>query len=296
MLGTEVEHLLQEQKLDYVASDREVDITEREYLREFAQDKPLSWIINCAAYTAVDRAEDEPELAFRINADGPLHLAGIAQSKNAKLIHLSTDYVFNGAADATYAETAPPAPCGVYGASKHRGERNIAENMASYFIIRTAWLYGKNGPNFIYTMLQLFREEAEVRVVVDQWGSPTYAVDLAQVILRLINADSAKYGIYHFTNAGRINWYDFASAIYEMAKEKGLIEKPVQILPIATEQYPTRAQRPQCSHLSKDKICRNFDIMLKPWQESLATFLSTLEKSRPLPPGEIDNQLGLTKY
>jgi dTDP-4-dehydrorhamnose reductase len=291
MLGSEIEALLRERVAghdpnspefgivsqnvhDYVATDQEVDITNPACLQEFAAPKPLTWIINCAAYTAVDRAEDEPERAFKINADGPRNIAQVAAGKGARLIHISTDYVFDGAQDAPYAETDLPCPLGAYAAGKCQGERNIADHLDAHFIIRTAWLYGKNGPNFVHTMLRLFREREEVSVVADQWGSPTYAPDLAAAIMAIIAADSTAYGIYHFTNEGRINWHQFASAIYDLARINGLLEKSVTISPISTAQYPTKAQRPQYAYLSKEKICRTFNIKLTPWQESLGIFLS----------------------
>ena len=264
---------------DYIATDLETDITNSACLHEFAAPLPLTWIINCAAYTAVDRAEDEPERAYRINAEGPLNLAQVAAAKGARLIHISTDYVFDGARDAPYAEEDLPCPLGAYAAGKCQGERNIADHLDAHFIIRSAWMYGKNGPNFVHTMLRLFRERDEVSVVADQWGSPTYAPDLAAAIMTIIEADSTAYGIYHFTNAGRINWHQFATAIYDLAQKNGLLTKSVKILPITTAQYPTKAKRPQYAYLSKEKICRTFNIKLTPWQDSLAAFLSTMSPS-----------------
>ena len=256
MLGTAVLELLKKQEKPYMVSDQEIDITNIDRLNEFTVNKSISWIINCAAYTAVDKAEDEQELAFKINADGPFNIAQIIRKKGAKLIHISTDYVFDGTKDGAYEEDDVPNPLGIYAKSKYQGEQNIMASIDSYFMIRTAWLYGRNGQNFVHTMLRLFREKNEVRVVADQWGSPTYAPDLAEVIVNIINADSVHYGIYNFTNAGRINWYQFASEIYDLAQKKGLIDRAVQISPISSEQYPTRAKRPLNSYLSKDKICR----------------------------------------
>lgn len=279
LLGTEIEALLKERHPDYIASDQEVDITGLETLQAFAASKPLAWIINCAAYTAVDRAEDDQERAFQINADGPRNLAHVAAAKGARLIHISTDYVFDGVKDAPYLETDLPQPLGAYAAGKYQGERNIADHLAAHFIIRSAWLYGKNGPNFVHTMLRLFSEKEEVSVVADQWGSPTYAPDLAAVIMAIIAAGSTAYGIYHFTNEGRINWHQFACAIYDLARKNGLLTKSVKISPISTAQYPTKAKRPRYAHLSKEKICRTFNIKLSPWQDSLAAFLSTMRNT-----------------
>jgi dTDP-4-dehydrorhamnose reductase len=278
MLGTAVLELLKKQEKPYMVSDQEIDITNIDQLHEFTENKSISWIINCAAYTAVDKAEDEQELAFKINAEGPFNIAQIIREKGAKLIHISTDYVFDGTKDGAYEEDDVPHPLGIYAKSKYQGERNIMACIDSYFMIRTAWLYGRNGQNFVHTMLRLFREKSEVRVVADQWGSPTYAPDLAEVIINIINADSVHYGIYNFTNAGRINWHQFALEIHDLAQRKGLIDRTVQISPISSEQYPTRVKRPLNSYLSKDKIYREFKITPKPWQESLKTFLWSLEK------------------
>ena len=255
-------------------------------MHEFTENTSISWIINCAAYTAVDKAEDEQELAFKINAEGPGNIAQIAKGKGAKLIHISTDYVFDGTKDGAYNEDDVPNPQGVYAQSKYQGEQNIMACVDTYFMIRTAWLYGRTGQNFVHTMLRLFREKSEVRVVDDQWGSPTYAPDLADVIMSIINADSDHYGIYNFTNAGRTNWYQFALEIYDLAQKKGLIDRTVQISPIISEQYPTKVKRPLNSYLSKDKISRtnwgsdlkSVPLLLKPWQESLAAFMGELER------------------
>jgi dTDP-4-dehydrorhamnose reductase len=168
MLGREVEALLDRQKRDYIATGVEVDITDIEQLKEFAANKPVSWIINCSAYTAVDKAEDEPEEAFKINADGSSNISKTAAYKNARLIHISTDYVFDGTKKGAYLETDLPNPINIYGKSKLKGETNITETTKAYFIIRTAWLYGKNGNNFVRTMLRLFKEKLEVNVVADQ--------------------------------------------------------------------------------------------------------------------------------
>jgi len=278
MLGAEVEALLKKAQKPYMATDLEVDITDPAALQNFVAERPLTWIINCAAYTAVDRAEDEPERAFRINAEGPRNLAQMAKGKKAKLIHISTDYVFDGTKQGAYEETDTPNPAGVYGKSKLEGERQITETLSEHFIIRTAWLYGKNGPNFVATMLRLFKEKKEISVVADQWGSPTYAPDLATVLLALIDQDAAAFGIYHFTNEGRITWHQFASAIYEGARSAGLITEEVLIKPVATAQYPTRAKRPANSYLAKEKIVRQFGINLKPWQDSLNRYLTTQER------------------
>lgn len=274
MLGSEVEALLQQRGIPCIASDKEVDITDQSQLRRFAAEHPLSWIINCSAYTAVDRAEDEPEAAFRINADGPRHLAEIARYKGAKLIHISTDYVFDGTKDGAYVETDTPNPLGVYGRSKYQGEVQVQRLLKEHFIVRTSWLYGKHGHNFVTTMLRLFRERDEVRVVGDQWGSPTYAPDLAGAVMEIVRSHSEDYGIYHFANEGRISWYDFACEIYNRARNKELLKKDVPIQKIVTAEYPTKARRPQNSCLSKEKFRNTFGVVIDPWQKGLQNFLA----------------------
>ena len=277
MLGTEVEALLRKQGLPYIASDKEVDITDQRQLQQFVADSHPSWIINCSAYTAVDQAEEELELAFKINADGPRNIAELAKNKGAKLIHISTDYVFDGIKQGAYVETDPTNPLGVYGTSKYEGEVGIAETLDEYFIIRTAWLYGKQGPNFPHTMLRLFKERDEVRVVGDQYGSPTYAPDLAEALLEIIRLNSDSYGIYHFANEGKISWHDFACEIYRMVQQKDLLTKDVLIQRIGTQDYPTKAHRPQNSYLSKEKIKSTFNIVVRHWQSGLQDFFDAGE-------------------
>jgi len=274
MLGTEVETLLKNEGLPYIATDQEIDISNIDELQKFAQSKPINWIVNCAAYTAVDKAEDEPELAFKINADGPQNIAAIAKQKGAKLIHISTDYVFDGTKKDAYTETDAPNPLGVYGASKLLGEDNIKKTLNEYFILRTAWLYGKYGNNFVYTMLRLFKERDEIRVVGDQYGSPTYAPDLAVAILAILHCNSDAYGIYHFTNEGKITWYDFAREIHRICNlTQNTKLKTQNLRNILSKDYPIKAKRPQNSCLSKKNIEKTFNINIRPWQNGLNDFL-----------------------
>ncbi len=276
MLGTEVHRRLQARNLEHVATDLDVDITDRQALSAFSGPLALSWIVNCSAYTAVDRAEDEPEKAFRINAEGVRNLAQLARRKGAGFLHISTDYVFDGMKEGAYLETDTPNPSGVYGRSKLQGELYIRENIDSHVILRTAWLYGPDGNNFVRTMLRLFQERDEVRVVADQWGSPTLAGDLADAILQIITRETIQYGTFHFTNEGRTNWFEFASLILALARKYHLIDREVRLLPITTEQYPTKALRPANSYLSKEKIQTVFGISVRPWQEALESFMNGL--------------------
>jgi len=275
MLGTEVESVLRGNELDYRATDLEVDITDRRAVEQYAlsEVKALDWIVNCAAYTAVDRAEDDSDTAFRVNADGVRNIVKVAARVDATLIHISTDYVFNGEKESAYAEDDAPDPQGVYGRSKLKGEERVRETLERHFIIRTSWLYGKQGKNFVATMLRLFDDRDTVKVVSDQWGSPTFARDLAQQIFRIVAEGRNEYGIYHFANEGRTNWYAFAREIYEQAHRRGLVNNEVEIMPIATEEYPTRAKRPRNSYLSKEKVKRVFGVKIRSWQEALQEYL-----------------------
>ncbi len=276
MLGSEVHRRLQACKLGHVATDMDVDIADPEALSKFSGPLAISWIVNCSAYTAVDRAEDEPEQAFRINAEGVRNLALLAREKGSRLLHISTDYVFDGKKEGPYVETDTPDPLGIYGRSKLQGEIHIRENMDNHVILRTAWLYGHSGNNFVRTMLRLFRERDEVRIVADQWGSPTLAGDLADAILQIITRETIQYGTFHFTNEGRTNWFEFASLIRELARKDHLLDREVRIIPITTDQYPTRALRPANAYLSKKKIKEALHIQIRPWQNALQEFIGSL--------------------
>ena len=285
MLGYDIERLLKERGLTYCASDKEIDITDYKALEKFGKDKKIKWVINCAGYTKVDKAEEEIDEAFRINKDGVRNIALFSAKRQIRLIQISTDYVFGGGQEGStvaYREDDETKPINMYGRSKLAGEEEIKKILRKYFIIRTAWLYGLQGHNFVYTMLRLFKEKDLVKVVEDQWGSPTYTADLAGAILKIIEDDSVSYGIYHFTNGGMISWYEFARTIYKKAKRLGLIEdnKKVEIQSIKTEDYPTAARRPRYSVLSKEKIKREFNIKNRDWNNALEDFLISLKRER----------------
>jgi len=285
MLGNDVEKLLKERGLTYWLSDREVDISDYKALEKFGKDKKIKWVINCAGYTKVDKAEEEINEAFRINKDGVRNIALFSAKRQIRLIHISTDYVFDGRKEegaVAYREDDKTNPINIYGRSKLAGEEEIKKILEEYFIIRTAWLYGLKGNNFVYTMLRLFKERDMVKVVEDQWGSPTYTADLAEVILKIIEENSVSYGIYHFTNEGMTSWYEFARVIYKKDKRLGLIEdnKKVEIQPIKTEEYLTAARRPKYSVLFKEKIKKEFNLKLRKWDEALEDFLISLKEEK----------------
>ncbi len=278
MLGREIEELLQERGLPFAGTDREVDITDSGRLRAFARDRSIEWIINCAAYTAVDRAEDEPDAARAINAEGPGKLADVAREKGIKLIHISTDYVYDGTKASPYTEDDDTGPLSVYGKSKLEGEHFIRDVLAGYYILRTAWLFGRYGGNFVHTMLHLFNEKDIVEVVADQRGSPTYSFDLAETVLRIVEQDSDRFGIYHYTNRGDTSWFGFANEIYRISRRRGIISRDVRIMPVTSDAFPRRAARPQNSVLSKAKIEETFGLKIPLWQDALERFLDRLAK------------------
>jgi len=286
MLGSDIENLLKKKGMIYWASDREVDIIDYKALDKYVKDKEISWVINCAGYTRVDKAEEEIKESFRLNRDGVRNLALFSSKREIKLIHISTDYVFDGrqkvSAVVAYSEDDKTKPINIYGKSKLAGEGEIKKILNEHFIIRTAWLYGLQGNNFVYTMLRLFQERDVIKVVEDQCGSPTYTADLAGAILKIIEDDSVSYGIYHFTNKGVTNWYEFARTIYKKAKRLGLIEdnKKVEIQPVKTEDYPTTARRPKCSVLSTEKIEKEFNLKIRDWDKALDDFLLSLKENR----------------
>jgi dTDP-4-dehydrorhamnose reductase len=226
----------------------------------------------------VDRAEDEPDLAFRLNAEGVENIARTANALHAKIVHISSDYVFNGSQTRPYTEEDLPSPLGIYGSSKLEGERRLQAITDRHYIVRTAWLYSSHGANFLLSILRQFRSRNKVRVVADQRGSPTYARDLAITLLHIIRSGVEYYGTYHYTNSGDATWYDFANLIRDLGEKKGLIDPEVPIQPISTMEYPLRARRPAYSCLSKDKIRKVFGITPRPWQEALDDCMERLKK------------------
>jgi dTDP-4-dehydrorhamnose reductase len=260
------------------------DITDHELVKKTISHAGVSFVINAAAYTAVDQAESEPSHAFKVNRDGPAFLAASCADSDIPLIHISTDYVFDGSKKGSYSETDPVSPLGVYGESKAAGEKEVRGRLAAHIILRTSWLYGVHGQNFVKTMLRLGREKEIVRVVEDQYGCPTYAADLAEAILamvkRLGKGNHSSWGTYHFCGQGVTTWHGFAEKIFELASQYDSF-KVKRIAPITTPEYPTPAKRPANSVLECSLLCKTFDIVPSPWQESLAHAVRVLcESSR----------------
>lgn len=253
------------------------DITERDLVLSAMTHLRPHFIVNCAAYTDVDGCEKNEELALRVNGRGPGYLAEAALETGATLVHISTDYVFAGDKTEPYFEDDPTGPLSSYGRSKLEGERAIlASGLARYFIIRTSWLYGPGGKNFVETILRLAGEREELRIVADQLGSPTYTEDLANAIFSLLETEDARrpYGIYHVSNAGSCSWYEFAVEIVRLARLNKLPVKVERIIPISTEDYPLPAKRPSYSVFSKQKYETITGRTIPEWRESLIKYFA----------------------
>ncbi|WP_110927012.1 dTDP-4-dehydrorhamnose reductase [Bacillus massiliglaciei] len=251
-------------------SSSEFNVTNEEQVHKYITTFQPDVIVHCAAYTAVDQAEDEVEKTYDINVNGTKYIAIAAKEIDAKLIYISTDYVFEGTGDQPYTENDLPNPIGQYGKTKYEGETIVANHLEKYFIVRISWVFGLNGNNFIKTMLRLSETRDVLNVVGDQVGSPTYTADLAYLLLEL--AQSEIYGIYHATNEGFCSWSEFAEEIFKQA------HKEVTVHSITTEEYPTKAARPKNSRLSKNKIEENGFRRLPKWQDALSRYLTELEE------------------
>ena len=274
-LGSALAEVLSDRYETRFIDQPELDLTVPESVRDHVQTYLPSIVINAAAYTAVDRAETEPELAHIINARAPESLAYACDEAGAVLIHYSTDYVFDGTASMPYTETAAVAPTGVYGQSKLAGEIAVASATQRYVILRTAWLYSAVGHNFVKTMLKLADSGQPVRVVADQVGSPTYAQDLARVtrsiIEVLISSREDCFGLYHVTNSGTTSWHGLAQEIFRLAAHQDVV-----VQPISTEEYPTPAPRPAYTALDCSKLERVFGLPLPSWRDALARCIDSL--------------------
>ena len=248
----------------------ELDICNEQAVMDFVKANGIQTIVNCAAYTAVDNAEDNVELCTRLNADAVGYLAKSAEANGAEFIQISTDYVFDGTAHVPYRETDPTCPNSVYGSTKLEGERNALTYCSRAMVIRTAWLYSTFGNNFVKTMIRLGKERESLGVIFDQVGTPTYARDLARAIFEAIRQGVVP-GVYHFSNEGVCSWYDFTKAIHRLAGITSCVVKPLH-----TSEYPTKAKRPHYSVLDKTKIKKIYNIEIPYWMESLAECVSQM--------------------
>lgn len=274
-LGSELQHLVadfDEEGYRFIFTDvAELDITDRQAVSCFVEDNNVSILINCAAYTAVDKAEHDPEKAELLNRVAPGYLAEAMEAVGGTMIQISTDYVFDGMGHMPYREDAPTHPTGVYGRTKLAGEEEVICGCTGSMVIRTAWLYSTFGNNFVKTMLRLGRERENLSVVFDQIGTPTYARDLAKVILTIVRA-GIKPGVFHYTNEGVCSWYDFARAVHRFA---GL--NSCDVRPVHTVEYPAEAPRPHYSVLDKTKIKEAYAIQIPWWEDSLKECVEALK-------------------
>jgi dTDP-4-dehydrorhamnose reductase len=284
----QVGHCLKQQLSDmkdvsFLAVDRdELDITNKVDVFKVVNDFKPNIIINAAAHTAVDKAETEPELSFSINADGPKYLAEAAEAVGAAILHISTDYVFEGNKTGEYVETDPTNPQGVYGESKLAGEQAVIKACSKHIILRTAWVFGESGNNFVKTMLRLAKDRGELSIVGDQFGGPTYAGDVAKALILIskeIHSQRAiDYGIYHYSGLPHVSWFEFANDIFDCAINEGLIEMKPKLISIKTDQYPTPAKRPSNSRMSTEKITKSFAIEASPWASALLRIKKYLDR------------------
>lgn len=268
-LGGDVCRVLAEKGISHIGIDKdELDITEKKDTEKFFESTDFDCLIHCAAYTAVDKAEEEKELCFKINVDGTKNLAEECEKKNAKIIYISTDYVFSGEGEKAFDTDSPKAPLNVYGKSKSDGEDAVLNLCKKHFIVRTSWVFGEENRNFIATMLRLSKTRDEVSVVNDQIGSPTYSKDLAILLAEMSESD--KYGIYHATNEGYCSWYDLAKKAFEIKNIN------IKVNPVTAEEYPTAAKRPENSRLCKDSLTNAGFKKLPPWEDAVKRYLDNI--------------------
>ncbi len=268
-LGYDVARVLAQRGIEYRGtSSKDLDITDRAAVEHLMQSYRPDAVIHCAAYTKVDLAEDEPERCWAVNADGTRNLAAACREIGAKMLYISTDYVFPGTGEQFRRTDDPVSPVNTYGRSKLAGELAVQSLLETYFIVRISWVFGKNGNNFVKTMLRLAETRTELTVVCDQIGSPTYTADLAPLLCDMVQTE--RYGIYHATNGGTCAWSEFAKAIFELA------DKQVTVYPIPTSAYPTRAVRPLNSRMSKECLHSNGFQELPEWKNALARYLKEI--------------------
>lgn len=280
MLGREVEFALEAARIPYTSTDREIDITVSAEVHAASREIRPRCIINCAAYTAVDRAESEEASAYAVNCAGALHLAHAAKSAAATLVHVSTDYVFSGKQEGAYAEDAGVDPIGAYGRTKASGEQAIRSALDEHLIVRTSWLHGPHGRNFVGTILQLLGERQELQVVSDQVGCPTYARDLAEALVALVDQGCVDFGVYHFANRGACTWHEFACEIQREALATGMLTREVPVHPVSTASYPRPAARPTNSVLATDRLQKVLAWPIPSWQDGLSRHLWRLRQER----------------
>ena len=272
-LGNEMRLALEGRDAEVMFCDIDtLDLTNGFAVSRFVETNHITHIVNCAAYTSVDKAEDDRIMAAKVNIDAVHNIAMAAGANNARVLHISTDYVFDGRASTPYEEVMPALPSTVYGKTKFAGEQTLMSELPNSIVLRTAWLYSSFGNNFVKTMLRVGREKEEVSVVYDQVGGPTYAADLAAAIVTILFEREWKPGVYHFTNTGVCSWYDFAKAIFSIAGVE------CRVKPILSAEYKYRTPRPSYSVLNTNKIRNTYNIEIPYWMDSLKRCIEKLEK------------------
>lgn len=281
-VGSELVSVANQSKHTIFATTRsELDITQAKNVDTYVSQHQPDIVINAAAYTAVDKAEKEHDLAYAINRDGAKNLALICSKNNIPLFHISTNYVFNGSKTDAYCEENDVSPLGVYGGSKWDGEESIRDQMEQFIILRVAWVFGSQGNNFVKTMIRLGKNKDELNIVADQFGGPTPAKNIAETLIRLVDIfqkdKTLLWGTYHYCGQEKTTWYGFAKEIFQQAKKNGLLDKDITLNPITTEQYPTPAKRPKNSMLDCSKLKRTFGIDMPDWHTCLNEILIELK-------------------
>jgi len=277
-LGLDVTKALLKNDDTVVAVDvEEMDITDKKTVEEYIINSKVDAVIHCAAYTAVDNAENNVDLCRRVNRDGTQNIADVCKRLDIKMLYISTDYVFNGKGIEPWTPDEKREPLNVYGQTKYEGELAVENTLYKYFIVRISWVFGINGKNFVHTILNLGRTHDKLTVVSDQIGSPTYTVDLAKLLCDMIQSE--KYGRYHATNEGICSWYEFTKEIMKQAAEYYPEYANVNVLPVSSDAFPTKAKRPSNSRMSKDKLVENGFYKLPSWQDALRRYLKELKEN-----------------
>lgn len=271
-LGYDVVRELQSRGHEAIGVDiEEMDITDETAVSHVMEETAPEAVIHCSAFTAVDRAEAEQELCYKVNVEGTENIAKMCQKLGCKMLYLSTDYIFSGEGQRPWEPEDTPSPLNAYGQSKYQGEVALRQYVDKYFIVRISWVFGINGNNFIKTMLRLGKENGAVKVVDDQIGSPTYTFDLAKLLVDMIETE--QYGAYHATNEGICSWYEFAKEIFQEANMK-----EVMVTPVSSEEFPVKAKRPKNSRMSKEKLVQNGFSLLPSWQDAVKRYIEELKK------------------
>lgn len=271
-LGYDVVRELQSRGHEAIGVDiEEMDITDETAVSRVMEETAPEAVIHCSAFTAVDRAEEEQELCYKVNVEGTENIAKMCQKLGCKMLYLSTDYIFSGEGQRPWEPEDTPSPLNAYGQSKYQGEVALRQYVDKYFIVRISWVFGINGNNFIKTMLRLGKENGAVKVVDDQIGSPTYTFDLAKLLVDMIETE--QYGAYHVTNEGICSWYEFAKEIFQEANMK-----EVTVIPVSSEEFPVKAKRPKNSRMSKEKLVQNGFSLLPSWQDAVKRYIKELKK------------------